>query len=415
MRSYFKLAFKVLGRRKFFTFISLFGITLTLVVLLVATAIIDNMFAPRKPESRFDRVLCLYRVTLRGPENTESMNPGFGLIHDWVYTLPGIEAAGAFSETESIAIYRQNGRSESELKKTDAGYWRILDFKFLEGRPFTAQEEKRGALVAVITDALGHRLFDKQSPIDKTIEIDGRDFRIIGVVPAVLMTRWAAYSEVWVPHTTSKSSEYLHSFMGHYNGLVLARSRTDLPRLQREFDARVARMPIEDPKTFKEIDTGLDTPFEALARDMTNGPLFRTRSNRVLFMRGLLVFSALLFMMLPALNLITLNLSRILERAPEIGVRKAFGASRRALVSQFVFENVVLTLIGGVIAFIVATTLIVVLNVSNVIAAEQFDINLRVFAWGIVIATFFGVLSGVYPAWRMSRLHPVNALRGGAQ
>ena len=174
-------------------------------------------------------------------------------------------------------------------------------------------------------------------------------------------------------------------------------------------------MPIEDPKTFKEIDTGLDTPFEALARDMTNGPLFRTRSNRVLFMRGLLVFSALLFMMLPALNLITLNLSRILERAPEIGVRKAFGASRRALVSQFVFENVVLTLIGGVIAFIVATTLIVVLNVSNVIAAEQFDINLRVFAWGIVIATFFGVLSGVYPAWRMSRLHPVNALRGGAQ
>ena len=51
MRSYFKLAFKVLGRRKFFTFISFFGITLTLVVLVVATAILDNMFAPRKPES----------------------------------------------------------------------------------------------------------------------------------------------------------------------------------------------------------------------------------------------------------------------------------------------------------------------------------------------------------------------------
>src|SRR5215470_17862699 len=102
MKNNLKLAFKVLGRRKFFTFISLFGITLTLVVLVVAAAILDNMFAPRKPESRFDRVLCLYHVQERGPHDTMSMNPGFGLIHDWVYTLPNIEAASAFSEPISI-------------------------------------------------------------------------------------------------------------------------------------------------------------------------------------------------------------------------------------------------------------------------------------------------------------------------
>ena len=53
-------------------------------------------------------------------------------------------------------------------------------------------------------------------------------------------------------------------------------------------------------------------------------------------------------MLLPAINLVNLNVSRILERASEIGVRKAFGASSRTLVGQFVVENVVLTLVGGV-------------------------------------------------------------------
>ena len=60
---------------------------------------------------------------------------------------------------------------------------------------------------------------------------------------------------------------------------------------------------------------------------------------------------ALLFITLPTMNLVSINLSRIMERASEIGVRKAFGASSRTLVGQFVMENVVLTVIGGAIGF----------------------------------------------------------------
>ena len=66
IRNYLKVALKVLGRRKFFTFISLFGITLTLVVLMVAAAMLDNAFAPQQPESRFDRVLGTYMVGIYG-------------------------------------------------------------------------------------------------------------------------------------------------------------------------------------------------------------------------------------------------------------------------------------------------------------------------------------------------------------
>jgi putative ABC transport system permease protein len=105
----------------------------------------------------------------------------------------------------------------------------------------------------------------------------------------------------------------------------------------------------------------------------------------------------------------------MLERAPEIGVRKAFGAPRSALISQFVLENVVLTVIGGFCSFVLATAALGAINGSGLIEGASFALNWRVFAWGLGIAVFFGVLSGMYPAWRMSRLHPVEALRGGAQ
>jgi hypothetical protein len=98
MLSYLKLALKVLGRRKVFTFISLFGVTMTLVVLVIASAVLDDIFEPRNPESRFDRVLGITRVSMIGPENSKTMNPGFGLVHDYIYTLPSIEAASAYSE-----------------------------------------------------------------------------------------------------------------------------------------------------------------------------------------------------------------------------------------------------------------------------------------------------------------------------
>jgi putative ABC transport system permease protein len=411
MISYLKLALKVLGRRKVFTFISLFGVTMTLVVLVIASAVLDDIFEPRNPESRFDRVLGITRVSMIGPENSRTMNPGFGLIHDYIYTLPGVEAASAYSEPIPIAIYH-GGRNDARMKRTDAAFWRILDFRFVEGRPFTADEEQRGALVAVISEDLRKRLFDKGAALGQSIEIDGRNFRVIGVVPRVSITRFAAWADIWVPHTTARSSDYRYLFMGGYNGLVLARTKNDIPRLKNEFAARVRRMPVSDPKTYTKIVSSLDTPFEAFAR---NALPMRETDHATSWLKLILAICALLFMSLPALNLITLNLSRILERASEIGVRKAFGASRGALVTQFVFENVVLTLIGGVISLVAAAAGIAWLNRSGLIPNARFEVNFHVLLYGVLLAAFFGIFSGVYPAWRMSRLHAVNALRGGAQ
>src|SRR5262249_44136613 len=114
----------------------------------------------------------------------------------------------------------------------------------------------------------------------------------------------------------------------------------------------------------------------------------------------------------PTINLININISRILERSSEIGVRKSFGASSWTLVGQFIVENLVLTAIGGIFGFILTEVVLAMLNNSGLIPFAHFTLNFRIFGYGVILIIFFGLLSGVYPAWRMSRMQPVLALKG---
>ncbi|MEO8380702.1 MAG: ABC transporter permease [Acidobacteriota bacterium] len=411
LTNYIKLALKVLGRRKFFTFISLFGISLTLVVLMVWTAILDNLFAARKPESRFDRVLTVSTVGIYGPHGGMTSNPGYRFVDKYVRGLKDAEAVSVFSQQSPMVMYHEGRKIETHLRRTDGAYWQILDFKFLEGGPYTEADNRDANFVAVITDDMRTKLYGGAPAAGKTFEIDGRRFRVVGVVPSVTILRETAFSEIWAPTRTMKSDEYVRQWIGDFEAIVLARSRADFPKLRAEFDERLTHFVFDNPREYNRVVAGLDTSFEAFARKIVGNNVDR---DRAMILRGILMLAALLFLTLPTMNLVSINLSRIMERASEIGVRKAFGASSRALIAQFVVENVVLTVIGGAIGFVLSVVTLIALTKADLIPYAVFDINLRIFLYGMLLAGLFGVLSGVYPAWRMSRMHPVNALRGGA-
>lgn len=420
IRNYLKIAVKVLLRRKFFTFISLFGISVTLLVLLVAAAMLDHTIAPQSPESRSDRTLGVHMLRMSGPDNTMTMGPGYAFLDKNarpLAALPGVEAVTVFSGRESASSYVSGRKITSSVKRTDGQFWRVFDFEFLEGQPFSAADEENGNFVAVISEATRERFFGEQlgneKAVGKTIEVNGQRFRVVGVVRNVPIIRNNSSADLWVPISTAKTNSYKDQvIMGSFNSVILAKSRADFPAIKAEFQARLRQVEknLPDPKRFKTLSGGADTMFESIARQSLPGdtgsddPAGRLRRILFTFM--------FLFMLLPTVNLVNINLSRILDRASEIGVRKAFGASSRTLVGQFLIENLVLTLVGAAFGLLLAMAVLSALNSSGVIPYAHFTVSYRVFFQGLGIALFFALLSGVYPAWRMSRLHPVKALRG---
>lgn len=403
------LALRVFARRKVFTAISLVGISLTLVVLLVVAAIFDSALAPQQPQSKLDRILTVTRVRQHGPHSTQITNGGRGFFDRTLRDLPGSERMTIAGDTSDAVIYNGASRLEVPSRLVDAEYWRVFNFRFLEGGPFGDVDTSSNHSVVVISDELRHKLFGDDVALGKTIDIGGQNYKVVGVVPRPPVVQFLVHSDVWMPLGPAPAEERT-ALTGHYFGVVLLAPGADRAAAKAEFMRRVSRMKPSDEVAFKTVESRLFTSFEAFASNLTGDRLGDQATTLAVTVISVL---ALLFMSLPALNLITLNLSRILERASEVGVRKAFGAPRRALIGQFVTENVLLTIIGGLIALPGAALLLAGIEHFELVPGMHFVLNLRVFFTGLLLAAFFGVFSGAYPAWRMARLDAVNALRGG--
>jgi putative ABC transport system permease protein len=412
LKNYIKIAYKVFLRRKFFTLISLFAISFTLIVLMVAVAFFDHIFGPLKPETKLDRTLGIFLVEQAGERNRRNGPPGYGLLDRYARNLSNVEKFSIHSEPGLTYSYKEGEKIGSFLKRTDGEFWEILDFDFLEGGPYTAEDEKNRSFVAVINEATRKKFFGDEQAVGKTIEVDGQRFRVVGVVANVPIFRLTPFSDIYVPISTSKSDSYKSVLVGGFFGTMLARSADDFPSIKEEFKSRLASVEFPDPREFNKMSGSAETFMESVSRFFSSDSESEASGARVIFAMAAMM---LLFMLLPTVNLININVSRIMERASEIGVRKAFGASSWTLVGQFVVENVLLTLVGGVIGFIGSLVVLGAITESGLIQYAEFHMNYRVFLYGLATAIFFGLFSGVYPAWKMSRLNPVQALKGASR
>lgn len=415
LKNYIKMALKVLIRRKFFTAISLFGVGFTLMVLLVASAIIDHMLAPLPPEVNLDRTLMVSRMTmLGGTEERQSMwsgDPGYKFLDRYCRDIPGVERYSIISAGQDVASFLDGEKVVSKLRQADGPYWEILAFSFIEGGPFTRQDEEQANMVAVINEATRHRFFGDDPALGRFIEADGQRYRVVGVVENVSITRITAYADIWAPHSTARSQSFRDELMGGFIGLMMAGSPDDFPAIKAEFRSRLPHVEFTEP--WHTMQGHAMTMIETVAVQMSydnedkEPPVHRV----ILLVIGI----AAAFLFLPTVNLVSINLSRIIERSSEIGVRKAFGASSGHLVIQFIVENLVLCLVGGLLALAGAAVVMVLAESSSLIPHAEFQLNFRVWFYALGLALLFGLISGAYPAWRTSRLHPVEALRGGAR
>jgi putative ABC transport system permease protein len=410
-RNYLLTAWKVFMRRKLFTAINLLCIVLTLVVLMVVTALLQNTFYPSGVEGRSERFvqMIMMESTHTGKTTRRQGTLGYKLIDQYLKPLKHAELVSATTLPQSVSVYQEGRVSDQLMRLTDAEYWKILDFRVISGRVINAEDVAQGRMVAVLNETTARKLFPGQPYLGQKFSANGQTFSVIGVVRDEMHVN--AFADIWTPITAQPSSDYKSKLFGGFGAIIMAQTAEELPALKKEIMESARTVQFDDPTVFDTARFWGDSKLALFSRSLLQSKAEDGDAGTLL---TIIIVLMLLFMALPALNLINLNVGRIMERSSEIGVRKAFGATSRQLVAQLVLENVLLCLIGGAIGLAGAACALWWLEGSGLIPYLQVHLNLAVFGYGLLITLVFGVLSGVIPAWKMSRLAPVHALKGTA-
>jgi len=409
IKNYIKIAWKVLKRNKLFTFISLFGISFTLTILLVGTSIFDYLTKSNYPAEKQSRIAYLNWIEIWGEGDDKSGynyfasgGTGFYLLNNFVCTLKTPSKVSIYSR-----MYKKvNGSIKTKLVKlnikyTDNEFWDILNFKFIDGRSYNNKEVEEAQQLSIISESLANEYFgDPKTAIGKIIEADKVNYQIIGVVKDVPLSSLNSYGNIWVPITTSKTNLKERKLDGDLGAMMLVNKKSELKKLESEFQQSLKKIdfPIGN---FKHIEAHTGS---VLDQFIIEAPI----SGSLIY--AFIIIIILAIIIIPSLNLININTTRISERLSEIGVRKSFGGTKVTLISQFLVENIILTLLGGLIAFIISILILKVVQSTGLIPPNSFPINVRIFFIGLGFCFVFGFISGVLPAYRMSRLQIVESL-----
>ena len=310
--------------------------------------------------------------------------------------LPSVRVAGGRIDTSRPVSYK--GERLSSVSLTGyTGNWQEIDGggDIYPGRNFTNNEANAGDRVVIVNDELATELFGDSDPLDKTIEIMNVPFRVIGVYHyQASFLSGGNQARAIVPIETARRSLQV-GFWGLGMSVIPAAGSTR----DNTIDDVVAAM-----RGRRGLRPGADNTFAILTQDQ----LFEVY-NKIFgaFFLVMIVLSAV-GLIVGGVGVIAIMMISVTERTREIGVRKALGATRGTILWQFLVEAVTLTGIGAIIGLILGTVLAFVIKSSTPIAASVPP--LAVLA-SLLTSAFTGILFGMLPAMKASKLDPVTALR----
>ena len=330
-----------------------------------------------------------------------------------IYSIPG---------TMQVSMSR-GVRTGVEALETDGAFWRIFDFSFIDGKPYSDAEAKSGLPVAVITESVARLLFGTATNVaGKEIFVNDAPYRLSGVVKDVSSMASTAYAQIWVPYLstniTGGDNVWSDGIMGAMRVVILARSSFDFDAIRAECERRRLA-----------YNAGLGDYF-VFYRGQPDDQLTMSQhkwANEQPDMAGYFRQQVIIFLILllvPAINLSSMTHSRLRQRVAEIGVRRSFGATRGGVMGQIVAENLVLTLMAGVVGLLFcllisyvwggtlfADSRLMYLNTAPVIEWKML-FKLSTFIYALLFCLLLNLLSSGWPAWRASRMSIINALSG---
>lgn len=416
IKQHIKQAVQLLKENRLVSCISIIGTALSIAMVMVVVLLFQIQLSGYYPEYNRDRMLYIQGTEATSKNGTDTNRGGMSaeVVRECFYSLKTPEKVTAiYSEDLPISLPNKRLFKEYNVKYTDDGFWSIFNFRFITGKPFEKADFLSGIPKAVITDQTARELFGTTDVLGKNIVINFIDYSIAGVVKEVSKAARDSYAEAWIPYTTKDqlmSLQYADGISGGFNVCILAKHSKDFASIRTELKQQTARY--NEGKQLYKVGFA-ENPISRLDIAMGSEGFRKVDYKDFILETGSLV----LFMLLvPALNLIGVTQASIQRRKSEVGLRKAFGATYSKLVSQILYENLVITLLGGALGLLFSFGL---LNISkDFLLQNNTMINSdMLFQPGTFVATLFFVLlmnflSAGIPALRIAKQPIVEALKG---
>jgi putative ABC transport system permease protein len=416
LRNYLKIAIRNLVKNKVFSFINITGLAVGLAVSMLILLYVSHEVSYDKFHKNHERIFQISAIAKIGEQEINFFNMSGRLGDALKEASPLVKEIGRQSiEWESVfETTLANRTTEKGLIFADEGYFRVFDFKILQGntkdlaRPYTV----------FLTPDMALKYFGDVNPIGKTIRWDKKvDLEVVGIVEknpsnstiefnfvASLPTRLAENKKLYPQYYTEDKINRIGS--GDYETYLVidnAQSQANVETVLKKITEQLAYN--------KDITYSLHYFANRLGLHNSNG-----ETTSVLMY--VYVFSAIAFLILlmALTNFMNLTTARATVRAKEVGVRKSMGANQKSLSTQFYLESTLtlaVSLVGAVVLFSILRPLfyqILDLQIDTSFLTNPYFV---VSFLGVVLIS--GLLAGSYPSFVLSKFNPIEVLKGRTQ
>jgi len=379
------MAFSSILSNKMRSFLTMLGIIIGVVAVVVLVSLVNG--ATNSVTSQIQGLgsdLLTVNITSKGSK-TLTMGEVEKLADDY----DSIGATAPSMTQNATAKYGTNTYSAT-IQGTAASYEEIGGLSLLYGRFLKTPDLMDSTAVAVVGVDVADELFGTRQIVGQSISVNGRSFLVIGVLNESTSAFGGSDGKLIIPYTLAQRIFKQSDVTSFY---VTAKDSESVDAAQTDLTTAMMRKFNQDADAFSITNQA------AILSTMDS-----VMSTMTLLLGGIAGISLLV----GGIGIMNIMLVSVAERTREIGIRKAIGAGRKRILSQFLIESLVISVLGGFIGILVSWG---ILAIVSVIASMSFAMTGGVIAMAVGFCMFVGVVFGLYPASKASKLQPIQALR----
>ncbi|OOQ61851.1 ABC transporter permease [Mucilaginibacter pedocola] len=419
-KNYFKTAFRSLKKNKGFTAINVLGLALGLCVCMLIVFYVIDELGYDTYNSKADRIYRVNNDIKFGGKTTQYAVSPAPLAQTFLNDFPEVEQTVRFRERGGFNV-RKDGQNvqEDRMVYVDSTLFDVFTLPMIQGDPKTALTEPR---TVVINETTALKYFNATNVVGKTLTFnDSIPYKVTGVIKDIPKQSHFRF-DFFLAMTALDESKEDAWLSNNFSTYIVLKKGADPKVLQAKIPAMIEKY------VGGQLQAATKMSYADFEKDgnyfkMTLMPLLdihlRSNVNDELGRNGniqyVYIFSAVavFILLIACVNFMNLSTARSSNRAREVGVRKALGSPRSALIAQFLSESVLVTFAATIIAIISAWLL---LPVFNQMADKQLAFTAQTVLWLLPALLFIviviGCLAGSYPAFFLSAFQPVDVLKG---